>query len=205
MKKGMHVLYDEMLSNDVLIGRLKGVGVLKPEEAVRLGAVGPTARGSGQAIDVRKNSPYAYYENLDWAVVTEKGCDSLARVEVKMREALVSIGIVEQCLDKLQTAPPEIAAQARELPCAEALGKTEPPRGELLYHVASNGTNTPEFVRIKVPTFMNAYIMLKLLHGSYVADVPAILGSVDPCYSCTDRVTVHKDAKVLVRPRTEGA
>ncbi|WP_331436980.1 hydrogenase large subunit [Methanocella arvoryzae] len=203
LKKGVQTLYDEMLSNNVLIGRLKNVGVLPPEEAVRLGAVGPTARGSGQRLDVRKNTPYAYYENLDWDIVTDNGCDSLARVEVKMREALVSISIVEQCLEKLSTVPPEIITKLEELPCAEALGKTEPPRGELLYHVASNGTNTPEFVRIRVPTFMTAYIMLKLLHGSYVADVPAIMGSIDPCYSCTDRVTVHKDAKIVVRSREE--
>lgn len=199
MQKGVQVLYDEMLSNDVLLGRLHKVGVLSPEEAVRLGAVGPTARGSGRRLDVRKNSPYAYYDNLDWDIVTEKGCDSLARVEVKMREALVSISLVEQCLEKLKLAPPEICTQLKELPCTEALGKTEPPRGELLYHVASNGTNTPEFVRIRVPTFKTAYIMLKLLHGSYVADAPAIMGSIDPCYSCTDRVTVHKDAKIVVR------
>jgi Ni,Fe-hydrogenase III large subunit len=86
-----------------------------------------------------------------------------------------------------------------EIPCAEALGKTEAPRGELLYHIASNGTNTPEFVRIRVPTFMTAHIMLNLLVGSYVADAPAIMGSIDPCYSCTDRVSVHKDAKIIVR------
>lgn len=204
MKKGMKVLYDEYNSNDVLIGRLKGVGVLTPEEAVRLGAVGPTARSAGLRLDVRKNSPYAYYENLDWDIVTEKDGDSLARVHVKMREAGVAISIVEQCLEKLRTAPADLIAPVRELPCAEALGKTEPPRGELLYHVASNGTNTPEFVRIRVPTFMTAYIMLKLLQGSYVADAPAIMGSIDPCYSCTDRVSVHKDAKVVVRRREDA-
>jgi Ni,Fe-hydrogenase III large subunit len=201
MRKQVTQLYEEMLSNEVLVGRLHKVGVLSLDEAIRYGAVGPTARGSGRRIDVRKNTPYGVYEDLDWNIVTEKDGDSLSRVKVKMGEALVSMDIVEQCLDRLRSAPPELAAKVREIPCAEALGKTEPPRGELLYHIASNGTNTPEFVRIRVPTFMTAPIMLKLLHGSYVADAPAIMGSIDPCYSCTDRVTVHKDAKIVVRNR----
>jgi Ni,Fe-hydrogenase III large subunit len=199
MRKDVSQLYEEMLSNEVLVGRMHKVGVLPLEEAIRLGAVGPTARGSGRPIDVRKNTPYGVYEDLNWEVVTETGCDCLSRVMVKMKEALVSMDIVEQCLEKLKTAPPEMMTPVHEIPCAEALGKTEPPRGELLYHIASNGTNTPEFVRIRVPTFMTAPIMLKLLHGSYVADAPAIMGSIDPCYSCTDRVTVHKDAKIVVR------
>ena len=197
-------LYDQLESNDVWAGRLRHVGVLKPEEAVRLGAVGPTARATGRRLDVRKNSPYAAYEDVDWDIVTEDGCDSYARVKVKMREALMSLHIAGQCLDLLRTAPPGIVAPVGELPCAEAIAKTEPPRGELLYHVSSNGTNTPEYVRIRVPTFVNAHIMLQLIHGSYVADVPAIMGSIDPCYSCTDRVTVHKDVEIIRRPATHG-
>ncbi len=199
MKTGMPELYDQLESSDVWVGRLRNVGVLKPDEAIRLGAVGPTARATGRRLDVRKNSPYAAYEDVDWDIITENGCDSLARIKVKMRETMMSLHIAEQCLDLLKTAPQGILAKVGELPCSEAIAKTEPPRGELLYHVSSNGTNTPEYVRIRVPTFMNGYIMLKLIQGSYVGDVPAIMGSVDPCYSCTDRVTVHKDFKVTRR------
>jgi len=199
LRAGMPELFEQMESSDVWVGRLRHVGVLKPEEAIRLGAVGPTARATGRRLDVRKNSPYAAYEAVDWDVITEAGCDSLARLKVKMRESMMSLHIAEQCLDLLRTAPAGIAAKVSELPCAEAIAKTEAPRGELLYHISSNGTNTPEYVRIRVPTFMNAYIMLKLIQGSYVADVPAIMGSVDPCYSCTDRVTVHKDVQIVRR------
>jgi NADH-quinone oxidoreductase subunit D len=195
-KEALPDLYDQMLSNEVWAGRLRDVGVLRPEEAIRLGAVGPTARASGQRLDVRKNSPYAAYEDVDWDIVTEPGCDSLARVKVKMREAVVSLHIAEQCIDLLRSAPGPIVTKVGELPCWEAIAKTEPPRGELMYHISSNGTNTPEYVRIKVPTFINAYIMLRLIHGSYVADVPAIMGSIDPCFSCTDRVAVHRDVAV---------
>jgi formate hydrogenlyase subunit 5 len=204
MKKALPELYDQMESNDVWAGRLRNVGVLKPGEAIRLGAVGPTTRAAGRRLDVRKNSPYAAYEDVDWDIVTENGGDSYARVKVKMREALMSIHIAEQCLDRLRTAPQPLLAKFGELPVAEAIAKTEPPRGELLYHLSSNGTNTPEYVRIRVPTFMNGYIMLKLIQGSYVGDVPAIMGSIDPCYSCTDRVTVHKDVQIIRRNGTNG-
>ncbi len=79
MKREMPVLYEQMESNDVWAGRLRKVGVLKPEEAIRLGAVGPTARATGRRLDVRKNSPYAAYEDVDWDIVTENSCDSYAR------------------------------------------------------------------------------------------------------------------------------
>jgi len=92
-----------------------------------------------------------------------------------------------------------------ELPCGEAIAKSEPPRGELLYHVASNGTNTPDFVRIRVPTFLTAHIMLRLIQGGWVGDVPAIMGSIDPCFSCTDRVTIVKNnEESVVDVRTLG-
>jgi Ni,Fe-hydrogenase III large subunit len=205
MKKSVPGFFDQCLSNDVLVGRLRGVGVLSKENAIKLGAVGPTARGSGHGIDVRKNSPYAAYEDVDWDVITENGCDSLARMKVKMRETLMSMHIAEQCCDRIKSAPAELAARVGELPCAEAIAKSEPPRGELLYHVASNGTNTPDFVRIRVPTFLTAHIMLRLIQGGWVGDVPAIIGSIDPCFSCTDRVTVIRNNKAsVVEVRTMG-
>ncbi len=106
-----------------------------------------------------------------------------------MREVLMSLHICEQCCDVIRSAPSELITQVNELPCGEGFSRTEPPRGELLYHVASNGTNTPDFVRLRVPTFPNVRIMLNLIRGSAIGDVPVIIGSVDPCFSCTDRVT----------------
>jgi Ni,Fe-hydrogenase III large subunit len=205
MKKSVPEFFDQCLANDVLIERLEGVGILKKEDAVKLGAVGPTARGSGHRIDVRKNSPYAAYDEVDWDIITETGCDCLARVKVKMRETLMSMHISEQCCDKIKAAPSPLMARIIELPCGEAITKSEPPRGELLYHVASNGTNTPDFVRIRVPTFLNAHIMLGLIKGGWLGDVPAIIGSIDPCFSCTDRVAIiKKDKQDIVDMRTLG-
>ncbi len=205
MKKTVPEFFDQCLANDVLVERLENVGVLTAENAVKLGAVGPTVRASGLRIDVRKNSPYAAYEDVDWDIVTESGGDCLARLKVKMRETLMSMHIIEQCCDRIKTAPADILVKVNELPCAEALAKSEPPRGELLYHVASNGTNTPDFVRIRVPTFLTAHVMLRLIQGGWVGDVPAIMGSIDPCFSCTDRVTIVKnDQRSVVDVRTLG-
>lgn len=205
MKKSVPEFFDQCLANDVLIERLKGVGILKKEDAIRLGAIGPTARGSGHRIDVRRNSPYSAYDAVDWDIITENGGDCLARVKVKMRETLMAMHICEQCCERIKTVPADLAAKMSELPCSEAITKSEAPRGELLYHVASNGTNTPDFVRIRVPTFLNAHIMLELIQGVWVGDVPAIIGSIDPCFSCTDRVAIVKDnKKSVVDMRTLG-
>jgi len=195
LEKSVPELMDQALSNDVLVGRLSKVGVLTAEDAVSMGAVGPTARGSGWKIDVRRNSPYAAYEEVDWDVITEDGCDCLARLKVKLREVLMSLHIAEQCCDKLKSGNGGIMEKVTELPCKEAISKAEPPRGELIYHVASNGTNTPDFVRIRTPSFRNTYVMVQLLQGVWVGDVPAIIGSIDPCFSCTDRVTFIRDGK----------
>jgi NADH-quinone oxidoreductase subunit D len=192
LKSSAYEFFEQYLASDILIGRLKGVGHLSPADARKFGAVGPLVRGSGLPFDVRKQFPYAAYEDVSWEVVTENGADSLARLQVRMQEFMVALNICEQCCDFLRSVPSSspIVSTMHELPCGEGVAKSEPPRGELLYHVASNGTNTPDFVRLRVPTFPNAPILLKLLKGGNIADVPVIIGSVDPCFSCTDRATV---------------
>lgn len=193
--------FDQCLANDVFVGRLKGVGVLDPTVARQFGAVGPTARGSGIRMDVRKDSPYAAYEDLDWEVITASGGDCLARTQVRMREVMVSLGICEQCCDLIRSAPSPIMTDLTEFPCHEGFAKTEPPRGELLYHVASNGTNTPDFVRLRVPTFPNVRIMLNLIKGGNLGDVPVVIGSIDPCFSCMDRAITVRPAPPEVARR----
>lgn len=193
LKKSVPEFFDQCLSNDVFVGRLHKTGVLTQEQATKFGAVGPTARGSGLKHDIRKNSPYAAYESVDWDIVTENGGDCFARMQVRMREALMSLHICEQCCDELKTVSSPFKTDVHEFPCNEGFARTEPPRGELLYHVASNGTNTPDFVRLRVPTFPNVRIMLNLIKGGNLGDVPVVIGSIDPCFSCTDRVTILKE------------
>ncbi|HWQ64531.1 MAG TPA: NADH-quinone oxidoreductase subunit C [Methanospirillum sp.] len=199
LKKEVPEYFEQCLANDVFTGRLHKTGFLTPDVARKSGAVGPIARGSGLNVDIRKNLPYAAYEEVDWDIVTENGGDCYARMQVRMREVLMSLHICEQCCDVIRSAPSELVTQVNELPCGEGFSRTEPPRGELLYHVASNGTNTPDFVRLRVPTFPNVRIMLNLIKGSVIGDVPVIIGSVDPCFSCTDRVTTVNTVKPSVQ------
>lgn len=200
LKASVSEFFEQYLANDILIDRLKNVGHLSPADARTYGAVGPLARGSGHPFDVRKQFPYAAYEDVSWEVITENGADSLARLKVRMREFMVALDICEQCCDILRSVPSSspIVSTMSELPCGEGVAKTEPPRGELLYHVASNGTNTPEFVRLRVPTFPNAPILLRLIKGGNIADVPVVIGSIDPCFSCTDRATVVQANKEII-------
>jgi formate hydrogenlyase subunit 5 len=195
LRRSVPELYDQAVSNDVLVGRFEKVGKLKYDVAVSLGAVGPIARGSGWKVDIRKNTPYAAYEDVDWDIITENSGDCLARLKVRFREAMMSLHIIEQCCDKLKGGSGPIIEKVEELPCAEAIGKSEAPRGELMYHITSNGTNTPDAVRIRTPSFRNSHIMLQMLQGVWVGDVPAIIGSMDPCFSCSDRVALLKGDK----------
>ncbi len=195
LKHSVPEYFEQLLANDIFVDRMRHVGQLSPADAKNLGAVGPIARGSGLRIDVRKNSPYVAYEDLGWEMVTENGGDSLARMQVRMRELLISLQICEQCCDVIKTTSSPIIAAVKELPCGESIAKAEPPRGELLYHVASNGTNTPDFVRLRVPTYPNVRIMLNLIKGGNLGDVPVVIGSVDPCFSCADRAIVVRGTK----------
>lgn len=194
-RKGAMEMFDQATSNDVLVGRLTNVGKLSYDDVVDLGAVGPTARASNWNIDVRKNTPYAAYEDIDWDVITETGGDCMARMKVKMREVLMALHIIDQCCERLKAKKGNILVPVSQFNCGEAIAKSEAPRGELVYHVSSDGTNTPEYVRIRTPTFRIAHIMLMMMYGVHVGDVPAIIGSIDPCYSCTDRLTIIKDGK----------
>ncbi|MGQ9542612.1 MAG: hydrogenase large subunit [Candidatus Bathyarchaeia archaeon] len=182
----------------VMRRRLQDIGRLSLSDAISGGAVGPTARASGWKLDTRWSSPYLAYGDgyTTWEVVTDDGGDVWARTIVRLKEILVSIDIAIQCLKALSRVGGPIkidVADPRDFPFSEALGKTEAPRGELMYYVVSDGTNIPYSVRVRTPSFRNNSLLPKMLRGQTLADAPIIIGSIDPCYSCTDRtVTVER-------------
>ncbi len=179
-----------LLTEDrVLTARVKNIGVLAKEDAEKLCVVGPTARGSGVDIDTRRDDPYAAYRYVDFEVPVEEGGDVLSRALVRLRELFQSIEIVRQAVSNLPQGP--IAVDALPLPHpGEAFGRVEAHRGELVYYVRSNGTNRPERVKIRTPSVVNNNSLLTMMLGETIADVPIILASIDPCFSCTDRVTI---------------
>ncbi len=206
------MLAGAVVDDPVLHTRLKGVGVLTPEEVHNYGALGPTARASGVAIDVRRDHPYAAYDRVDWKVITDPGGDVFARAVVRVLECFEIISIIRQCLEKMPAGP--IDANIKEVPPGEGIGHAEAPRGETYHYVRSDGTNRPMRHKVRAPTYMNLLTYRATLKGASISDATIILASIDPCYCCTERVGVYDarhgrkilDGKALValsREKTE--
>lgn len=174
--------------NGTFTRKTKGIGVLPRNKALEVGAVGPTLRGSGIASDIRKDDPYAAYDKLDFEVIVERDGDVHAKALVRARETYESISIIEQALSNLPDG--EIAAKPGEPLVGEEVGRTEAPRGELIYYIRSNGTNIPERVKVRTPSYANNFAILEMLRGEYLENARAVIESIDPCFACTDRVTI---------------
>jgi Ni,Fe-hydrogenase III large subunit len=166
--------------------RMKNVGVLKREDAIKLCVVGPVARGSGYDIDVRKDEPYEAYGEIPFKEIVYTAGDTWSRMNVRMDEVEESINIIEYAIDHLPTGPFRVKAP-RVVPAGEAVNRVEAPRGELFYYIKSNGTASPDRVKVRTPTFSNIPAFLKTAIGENIADIPPNFVSLDPCFSCTDR------------------
>ena len=164
--------------------RLAGVGYLSREDAYTLGCVGPMARASGLAIDLRAVG-YAAYRHLEMEPVVEKGGDCYARCLVRIRETFQAIGLIRQAVGKIPAGPVEVKVTGA--PDGEYYSRIEQPRGEVIHYVKGNGAKFLQRFRVRVPTFSNIPAMIKVLKGSELADVPNIILTLDPCISCTER------------------
>ncbi|MDQ1280276.1 MAG: rane-bound hydrogenase subunit alpha, partial [Thermoproteota archaeon] len=172
-----------------IIARTKRVGLLPESDALKLGTVGPVARASGINIDVRKDDPHAAYGEIPFNVITSKECDVLARLQIRVEELFESISIIDYAIKNLPAGPFRIRVPRRIVE-GEAVSRVEAPRGELLYYVKSNGSTNPDRVKVRTPSLANIPSLLRMFKDCYVADIPAILVSIDPCFSCTDRMTL---------------
>ena len=179
------------LEETTIIKRLLGVGILSKKDALRLDAVGPTARASGVDRDVRRDDPYAAYSELPVNVITDDHCDVYGRTLVRVKELMESYRIIRQCLEKLPSGAIAIKAP-RKIQAGEATSRYEAPRGEDVHYVKSNGTEKPERVKIRAPTLANVQAVKHMLKDRYLADMPIVIAAIDPCFSCTDRmVTIN--------------
>ncbi len=173
-----------MLGDYSVKRRLKGVGVLSQQQAQDLGAVGPVARASGVARDLRETG-YAAYGDLGVKGIAESAGDCYARADVRMSELYQSIIIVRQAIKKMPAGP--ISVPVKGNPDGEVISRVEQPRGEVIYYIKANGTKNLERLRIRTPTYANIPPLLMMLPGCQLADVPVITLSIDPCISCTER------------------
>ncbi len=173
-------------SNRTILSRTRGVGVITRDECIDHGLVGPTARGSGVAYDVRSAAPYAAYGEIDFQLQSMPDGDVWSRAMVRLHEAVASIGILRECVRRLPSGPLS-SGPLPHIPAGEAIARTEAPRGELVYYVKTNGTDVPDRVRCRVPSYMNWEALKVMMRGARIADVPMIVNSIDPCVSCTER------------------
>jgi membrane-bound hydrogenase subunit alpha len=172
------------------IARIQGVGRMSKERALQMCTVGPFARASGVDMDIRRDDPHAAYAGLDFKVITSDLCDILGRVIVRVLELVESCKLIEQLIHGLPEG--DIAAKKvmRRVPEGAAVSRYEAPRGEDVHFVRANGTDKPERVKVRAPTMANLEAATESVVGAFVADIPIAIASIDPCFSCTDRMAV---------------
>jgi len=182
-----NVLVKTFIKDKSVANRLRGVGILTKEEAIGFGVVGPFARASGIAQDIRMFG-YGGYGLLDgFEPVLSDDCDGYARAIVRALEVIQSIDIIKEIISKMPDG--EIMAKVKGSPAAGArtVSRLEQPRGESFYYAKGNGTKFLERFRIRTPTFMNLAGMVHTLQGCDLADVPLNVLTIDPCISCSER------------------
>ena len=181
--------YEELLSgNRIWVERLTDVGILNAEDCKAYGVTGPLLRAAGAKWDIRKALPYSGYENYDFEIPTRENGDTYDRYVVRMREMRQSARIVRQAIERIEPGP--IMAKVPKVikpPVGEAYVSIEAPKGELGYFVVSDGSTQPYRVRVRPPSFINLQALDKMARGSLIADVVAIIGTIDIVLGEVDR------------------
>lgn len=175
--------------DDTFLGRTRNIGVMTHADAIKLGAIGPTARASGLQRDVRVDSPYSGYPDFPVKIVTATNGDLEARFVVRINELFESYRLVREIVEKIPTGE-LITKIPRRIPEGETISRVEAPRGELFYFLKSNGSDKPERVKVRTPSLCNWASVLVTAVGHKLADMPMILSGIDPCFSCNDRMAV---------------
>ncbi|MBE2268662.1 MAG: NADH-quinone oxidoreductase subunit C [Anaerolinea sp.] len=188
---------DNFLSDSEIIRtRTIGVGYLPPELAINASAAGPLLRGSGVPYDVRRADPYSIYPELDFDVAVRKNGDIYDRYLLRLDEMRESVRILKQILPRLEATKGEAILSGSKVhtprvPLGESYGRVENPKGELGYYVVSagdpKGTQNPWRYHVRAPSFINLTALGQMCKGHKVADVVAILGSIDIVLGETDR------------------
>ncbi|MGB8510478.1 MAG: NADH dehydrogenase (quinone) subunit D [Pyrinomonadaceae bacterium] len=208
--KEFHTL---LSGNRIFQSRTQGIGLVSAEDAIDLGLTGPSLRGSGVGVDIRKVNPYTGYENYDFEIPVEQSCDVWGRYMVRMREMVESHKIVLQALSRLKPgsvkadAPkvvlPDreamkthmdalihhflIVAEGFDVPAGEVYHPIEGSKGELGCYIRSEGGPKPARVHFRGPSFVNLSALPHMVDGEMVADVVAVIGSIDIVLGEIDR------------------
>jgi NADH-quinone oxidoreductase subunit D len=211
--EAMNTFETLVTGNTIWQSRTQGIGVISAEEAIDWGLTGPSLRGSGVNLDLRKANPYSGYETYDFDIPVEPDGDVWARFRVRMRECYESYKIVRQALDRLKPGPikadapkvvlPDrddmrkhmdslihhflIVAEGFNVPVGEVYMPIEASKGELGVYMKSNGGPKPDRVHFRGPSFVNLSALPVMCEGEMIADVVAIIGSLDIVLGEIDR------------------
>jgi NADH-quinone oxidoreductase subunit D len=181
--------YEQLLTkNRIWINRTRNIGVLSAEDAIALGVTGPVLRGSGVKWDIRKAQPYEAYDKVEFDVPVGENGDTYDRYLVRMAEMHQSVRIIYQCLERI--APGPIFGKVGKVikpPVGEVYHSIEAPKGELGYYVVSDGTVNPYRVRVRPPSLINLQALEKMAKGHLIADIVAIIGTLDIVLGEVDR------------------
>ncbi len=178
-----------LTNNEIVRTRTIGVGVLTPQQAVAYSATGPVLRASGVPYDIRRADPYSIYDRFDFDVAVRYHGDTYDRYLIRMDEMRQSLRILQQAIrgipeGSIQEGKPQYQVR---VPAGEAYGRVEGPKGELGYYVVSNGKPNPWRYHVRAPSFINLTPYETMCEGNKIADVVAILGSIDIVLGETDR------------------
>ncbi len=206
--------YEGLLTgNKIWQKRIMGVGVISAEDAIDLGVTGPSLRGSGVNWDLRRDQPYSGYENYDFEVAVGEGCDTWSRYHARLKEMRESCKIIRQALDKLKPGPiladaPKVVLPPKQDVVNSIEGlihhfkiisegfKPEPgevyvgvenPKGEVGFYIVSDGSPRPYRMKIRSASFVNLQALPKMCEGSLIADVVAVIGTLDIVLGEIDR------------------
>jgi NADH-quinone oxidoreductase subunit D len=206
--------YQNLLTgNPIFRNRLQGVGILSADDAIALGVTGPNMRGSGVDIDLRRDMPYSGYEKFQFKVPIATEGDCWARYKIRLLEMRESVGIIQQALDgmpegAIKADAPKVVLPDREkmktqmealiyhfkiitegfsVPAGEVYSAIESPRGEMGYYIVSDGTAKPYRVHMRGPSYANLQALAKMCEGQLIADVVAVIGSIDVVLGDVDR------------------
>jgi NADH-quinone oxidoreductase subunit D len=206
--------YENLLTrNEIFINRTRNVAVISAEDAINYGLSGPMLRGSGVNHDLRKDNPYSGYENFDFEVALGQKGDAYDRYLLRLKEIRESLRIIEQAIDGMPEGPylahvPGVVLPPKEdilfkmeslifhfkiitegfkSPFGAVYQGIESPKGELGFYISSDGSNKPNRVRVRPPSFVNLAALPKLVEGGLFADVVCAIGSTDIVLGEVDR------------------
>jgi NADH-quinone oxidoreductase subunit D len=181
--------YEALLTNNrIWVERLTGIGVLTADECKQYGVTGPMLRAAGVKWDLRNAFPYSGYDKYEFDIPTRENGDTYDRYIVRMQEMRQSLRIIRQAVANIPEGP--VMAKVPKVikpPIGEVYVGIEAPKGELGYYVVSDGTIQPYRVRVRPPSFVNLQALDKMAKGALIADIVAIIGTIDIVLGEVDR------------------